>query len=300
MLHFLTLLLLIFGFLLTSPTLHTQTLSKREIKKIKSYENEMISLADSLLNSKKDTIRRKTAHQLVRTLVKSLKLPKSYLYNFDSLAKFISIIRAPDDSFRVFTWYWIRDNGTMRHYGCFQRNNTEKLELYPLFDNSDFMPDPECATTGISGWYGALYFQIIKKTSTRERTRYVLLGWDGNDFYSNKKVIDVVKFEPVKTTRSKEKDTLTLGGPFFEVYGELKNRVIFEYKKDASMSLHYQPKEDMIIFSHLSPPALEGFQPEDIFLFDGYMMLPDGTFDGLYFDDGNWRTKENINVGNTE
>src|SRR3990167_2387131 len=137
----------------TSSLLYSQSLNKKEIKKFQTYEGEMIALADSLLHSKKDTVRRNAAHLLVRKLVTSLKLNNSYLYPFDSLSKLISIIRAPDDSFRIFTWYWIRDNGFMRHYGCFQRNNPDKLELYPLFDNSDFLPDPECTTTGKEGWY---------------------------------------------------------------------------------------------------------------------------------------------------
>ena len=36
-----------------------------------------------------------------------------------------------------------------------------------------------------NSWFGALYYKIIPVV--KNKTYYTLLGWDGNDMFSNKK-----------------------------------------------------------------------------------------------------------------
>lgn len=55
-----------------------------------------------------------------------------------------------------------------------------------------------------------------------------------------------------------------------------KTRVIIEYKEDASPTVNYDDKEEMIIISYLRPenPMSEGIY---------FTYIPDGTYVGFYF-----------------
>ena len=68
------------------------------------------------------------------------------------------------------------------------------------------------------------------------------------------------------------------GKPVFEIEeGDIRDRVIIEYKEDASPAMVWDDRLNMIIFDYLQPenPLSEGI----------YMTyIPDGTYRGFYFD----------------
>jgi hypothetical protein len=72
------------------------------------------------------------------------------------------------------------------------------------------------------------------------------LGWDGNNSFSSKKIIEVFRFN--------EDGQLVLGAPIFEVDGEIKYRRVFEFNNQYSMMLKLIPKSKMIVFDYLVPP----------------------------------------------
>ena len=108
-------------------------------------------------------------------------------------------------------------------------------------------------------WFGSLYYHIIP-FNKGSRTYYALLGWDGNNRLSKKKIIEVMAFSGSK---------IKFGFPIFKQQdNQWYRRVIFEYSAQASMSLKEYPtkKTTLIVFDHLAPSsgALKG-HPEHLF-----------------------------------
>jgi len=203
--------------------------------------------------------------------------------SFDSLRKTIAILDAPDKSFRIINWTVYYYKGFYDFYGIILSRQNDSIVSYTLTDNSAKMLKPEEVTTTNADWYGALYYDIIKSGSV-EYPYYVLLGWDGNDLFTNRKVIDALWFD--------ENYIPNFGKPVFQFKDDdLRQRVVFEFAETATMELRYEPKYKMIIFDHLSPakPELEGHP-------DSYGS--DFSFDALKFDEDKWILQEDINIRN--
>ncbi len=212
-------------------------------------------------------------------LVDALKLKGSYNYPFDSLRGYISIINAPDNSFRIFTWQLSRDNGSYRYYGAIQKNNPEKLELFPLLDYTDSLLVKENTkltdlVLNNNEWIGALYYNIVEK-KVKKQTYYFLFGFDGNDLWSNKKLIEVLWFEKGKPM---------FGAPLIQAPGKdgYLHRFVMQFRKDATVSLNYNEEEKMIIIDHL-------IAPEERLADLQFTFLPDGSYSGYKWKKGKWQ-----------
>ena len=109
-----------------------------------------------------------------------------------------------------------------------------------------------------------------------------MLGWDGNNNLTTKKVIEVISFK-----RNDE----PIFGSFFSIEKEHYSRIIFEYQKGVKMVLRYDKKQKMIIFDYLAPiePKYEG-----IYLF----YVPTSSWDGLFFENGKWNYQPEVDVRN--
>jgi len=189
---------------------------------------------------------------------------------------FFSHLKSPDKVFDLFNWNVSYENGTFEYF-CFLRIN-ETNELVEFTDNSDKFYNPETKKLSPKDWFGALYFEIIPVKS--KPNYYVLLGWDGNNDYTTKKVIESMTIEDSK---------INFGLTVFQDEDILKTRKIFEYSSKAVMSLRYDKKENLIIFDHLAP-----FQPgaDDFFEFYG----PDLSFDGFRLKKGDWIYEKNVDA----
>jgi hypothetical protein len=92
-------------------------------------------LGKKFINDPDDLERKNCQLQIHPTLVSALKVPHSFNYLFDSV-KSISIINAPDNRFRIFSWHVMNQDGSYRFYGTIQMNTGDKLLMYPLEDYS--------------------------------------------------------------------------------------------------------------------------------------------------------------------
>lgn len=194
---------------------------------------------------------------------------------FDSLQKYKVMIQSEDKQVRIFTWDLEAEDGTHTFYGFIHSyaRKQRKYETYPLIDRSEGMRDPENAILDNTKWFGAYYYQIVF-VKHKKKKYYVLLGWDGNNRISNKRLIDVLYFT--------DKGFPKFGDAIFTTEnGKVKKRVIFEYQAGLFMALRYEADREAIVFDHLSPsnPSLEGQ-----YSFYG----PDFTYDMLQFKDGKW------------
>jgi len=221
--------------------------------------------------------------KFIKLLVNALKTTGSFNFGFDSL-KTISIVKSPDNLFRIFSWYVPTAEGTYRFFGTVQMATPDgKLKLYPLLDDTEHLTDNNQITTS-KQWYGARYYEILPLKADHKKTCYILLGWKGNNNKTSKKVIDVLSFEG---------EVLRFGKPVFEgpKNTAVKNRIVFEYNKLNSMTLRMDKNEGMIVFDHLAP-----FDPNMTGNFEFY--ASDSSFDGYRQVGDKLRLAENIELKN--
>jgi len=255
-------------------------------------QGDVKSIQDSVWNLFVDYARSKTEQQRMDNSEKfsdalkfTLSKQKSNEFPFDSLKHYRVMLESPDKEVRIFTWNIEAEEGTHKFNGYIQALNkkSKKYEVYQLTDKSEGMKEPENAVLNVTKWYGAYYYEIVQKKYKKNK-QYVLLGWDGNNRVTNKRLIEVLSFDGKGFPKFGD-------NIFYSENGKIKKRIIFEYQARTVMSLKYDDGKDMIIFDHLSPsnPNLEG-----IYQFYG----SDFSYDGLQFKDGKWKYVKNVDIRN--
>lgn len=251
-----------------------------QLNQLRPIQDSLIKIGRQVINNENDLERKNANYNFIRTLVKALKVPNSYAFNFDSL-KTISVMRSPDNKFRIFSWFVMNEDGSYRFYGTLQMNTGDKLQLYPLEDCSPLLKNPEDSVTDNHKWYGAQYYKIIPVLSG-PTPYYILLGWKGHTVKSTKKVIEVLSFK---------KGQPVFGMPVFTGNKKTRNRVVFEYSRQASMLLRHVPELNLIVFDHLAPP-------DDKMKLQQETYGPDLTYDGYKLLNGKWQYKDNLDMRN--
>lgn len=245
-------------------------IAPEDLQTLQLYEDSLSVLCDSIVNGGEQGIRQQSCYDFIRMLVKALKVKNSFEYPFDSL-KHISIIYPDDKSFRIFNWDLLKTTGVYRYYGAIQRKSAD-LKIFPLYDYSDYMKNPQDTVTSSERWFGMLYYQI-----KQEGKQYLLFGWDGNTLLSNKKIIDVLSFD--------KKGNPVFGAKIFNI-GTIEApkyvaRFMIEYKENAQVSMRYDNDLQMIMYDHLIPidAKAEG-------MYEFY--VPDGSYEGFQLKKKKW------------
>ena len=268
--------------------------SEIDTKTFNACEDSLLKILPRVCFSKKESNRFEANKKLLSYWNSILQNEKSMQYAFDSLKskKYVSIINAPDNKFRLITWNLYKDDGTFAYFGFLQVNTSKTIkknifkketlqsyELYSLIDKSGAIKNPESYIGEPSKWFGMLYVDVIKTNDDD----YTLIGWDGNDKLTQRKFIDVLYF--------KSNGLPTFGKDIFKVPSKFFKRTMFEYATEVSMSLKYNEERKQIIYSHLAPnsidPTLEGQ-----FQYYG----PDGSFDALTLKKGKWYQETDIDI----
>lgn len=279
-------LLLLLVFVLSSSTLEAQT-KKQGADEATSFPQELysdqIELTRYMWKAQRDTSafgRNDANYLFIRKLVQTLRMEQAYQFPFDSL-KAISILESPDKKFKIYSWQVKQDGGTWRHFGCILKNQAV-FELYPLIDHSDEMQPGTDTVTDNKHWFGAAYYQFAAEPiKIKGITYYTLIGYDGFEPFSQRKIIDVVWFD--------KNGQPHFGAPIFSLPGGLFTRVIFEYSKDANMALRWDEANKMIIADHLVPR-----KEENRGLYFDY--VADGSFDGFKLSKNKWTYQDNIDL----
>lgn len=267
-------------FLLASLTTPQQATGQQaKSGSLPAYQDTLADLGNKIMKSAFSPERIEANYQFIQTLVEALQQPGSYNFPFDSVEN-MRILYAPDNSFRIMSWYVDRGNSSYRFYGAVQMNAPE-LELFGLVDHSNEFAHPEDTVSSYKRWYGAYYYDIIPAGSG-EKEYYVLLGWKGLSDKVSGRVIEALHFqggEPV------------FGMPVFQTEEGSKSRVVFKYSARASMMLNYLPPKKTIVFDHLVPAA-EQYRGNHEFY------GPDLSYDGLKLVKGLWQPVENLELEN--
>jgi hypothetical protein len=250
---------------------------------LKKQELILKSNFDSLANAETNQQRIKFNDKISALFEKILKTEQSFEYPFDSI-KNAGILTSSDQKLKIYNWNLPFDNG-IHKYQCFIQykpdGKKEEILTYQLEDNSDDIENPESAILHHPKWYGALYYRIIPIETRFNETYYTLLGYDMNDYLTNKKIVEILRFNSDRKP--------VFGASIFKNRKKISNRLIFEYSEFATMTLEYEEKKEMIVYDHLAPssPKYEG-QYE----FYG----PDFSYDGLKYEKGIWNTYYDLDL----
>ena len=268
-------ILLFIGILLSFTSL---CMAQSAIENVKSFE-------DSLVNSLEQIRRAETINEkfvlntrFENTLRKALRYDEAFTYKFNALSKVMSTKTSPDNAFRIFNWN-IEVPGIQEHYFfCLvMKYDSRKGEyvIIELFDKSKYATRVEYTLFNEKKWFGALYYEIIP-VKKGLNTTYTLLGWDGNNRMSNKKIIETMAFQG--------RDKIKFGLPIFKQDEDTKRRVVFQYSKKATISVKYKliKRKEYIIFDHLSPMSGQLVGIPDY-------LVPDLSFDAFVLESGKWK-----------
>jgi hypothetical protein len=253
------------------------------LETIKHYEDSIQLCFNKIINANDDSVKLFHNQRIIHLFNSVLAKNESFSYPFDSLLN-MGKLTSPDKKIRLYNWNIQLRNGEFKYFGFLQVKSKEKniINIYPLIDKSSELENTGNVTTSNKNWYGALYYQIIE-VKDKKNKYYTLLGWDGNNDFTNKKIIEVLYFN--------KSEKPSFGKNIFKFENEKKKRVIFEYSYLASMALRYEETLQMIVYDHLAPSSPK---------FEGQYQYygPDFSYDGLFFKNGKWTEEKNIDVRN--
>ncbi len=275
---------------------------------LRIMEDSLVNLRGRVMNEPNEETRAALNEDFMTLLEETLNMPNSFKHNWDSVKNF-SVLVSPDNSFKIFTWYIINNNFETENFGFIHVYNEsrKKYVLYPLYDKRQNIDYPKTTIGNHNRWYGAVYYKIIP-VKDRNTTYYTLLGWNGNNLFTNQKVIEILHFNKEKTP--------IFGGRVFKNYPEKVARVIFEYSKSASMYLNYDNQEflvstgkynpqthdydfrrvrcNMIVFEELIP--MDESMPQ----IPAYIVPESSLNQGFVEEDGKWVFMKNVRGSNPD
>lgn len=247
-------------------------------------EQLVSDLFNKLMNESSDEMKLKHNSQICQLMRQLLQHRSSFDYPFE-LLHYMGKKRSPDGSFRLYNWNTVMADGSYRYFAFIQRKEgitDSTCQVNELVDAQGEGGTSVNKSVGANQWMGALYYQIVPFKSGRN-DYYLLLGWDGHNALSNRKVIEILHF----SSRGKP----LLGAPLILWRGRPLHRVVFEYAKMARMTLRWEPSQQRVVFDHLSPSESR---------YKGLLEYygPDLSFDALIKKGGMWRLAEDVDLRN--
>lgn len=269
-----------------------------------SFEAKIDSLemlSDSLIYAPTDARKVLSNLNYKRILSEVLSDSLSIFYDFSRI-KNLSVITAPENEFRIYTWTLLLGKDDYDYYGFtqFQRKikkgwfGPPKIEnvVFELKNKSLSIGNDELVKLYRDNWLGCIYYNLVPSPKKKDK-KFLLLGWDGYAYSSTKKIIETIEFD--------NKGVPTFGhqiirfdithGTKADPRFKSKSRIIFEYNGNVTMHCNYNLNLSMVVFDHLAPsnPALASVKR---------VYAPDFTYDGLLYEKRSWIYKKDIDVRN--
>lgn len=258
--------------------------SVAQSRSLPEMEAALLRQFELLKAASTDSIQLSVCQEISTTLKTALEQGEAaFKYPFDTL-KMLGKIQSDDQLVRIFTWNIELSDHSFRYFGFIHYYHKDKKQylVYELNDESENIRNPENSALTERKWYGALYYEIVE-TKYKGEKFYTLLGWDGYDLFTDKRLIDVLTF----TNNGRPK----FNSAIFEKDQRKVRRVIFQHAENTAMTLRYDSQLNMIVFDHLSPsnPAYEGN-------YEYYG--PDFSYDAYEFNKGVWQYVTDVNPQN--
>ena len=248
------------------------------------FELRLQNLSNEILNAETDSLKNEANKLLMEDVEELLTMEGSFEYVFE--IDQLSILMSPNKKFNFYNWVVPFEDGTFEYYGYIQMKERRKKKLFfiKLSDQSAQTANEQYKTFSEGNWFGALYTDIVM-TKYQKKNYYTLLGWDGNNNKSSKRIVEILYFN--------ENTQPIFGAPILKMNDGTRNRMILEYSQQASISIKYDHEKEYIIFDHLEP--LDGVEYG---MYEFY--VPSLSYDGLTFKNGKWRLVENLPVYNSK
>ncbi len=243
-------------------------------------EREVKNMFAQIEKTNDDFKRTELANRIQHEMIEILFEADDFFYDFPTL-KNVGKIMSSDEQVHMYTWNILLTDGTPMYFALIQHN--EFRSMYLLSQDSVVVP----STSGYiaeKDWYGCLYYDI-HPIKFRDKEMYLVLGlMTSTNGETQHKVVDVMAFT---------KKAVKLGAPSFVTpwTGKKKqSRIVFEYDKNAQMSLDYNKKKKTLTFDHLSPIRTTADGVE--------VKAPDMSYDALVYKKDIWTYKEDVKVKN--
>ena len=271
------------------------------------WEDSLVNLRNQVMSESDETSRLALNEDFMTLLEEVLQMPNSFKHSWDSVHNF-AVLTPPDNTFKIFTWYVMKNDYTVENFGFIQVYNEgrKKFVLFPLYDKRSTIDYPKTLIGNHNRWYGAVYYKMIP-VKEKDYTYYTLLGWNGNNLLTNQKVIEILHF-------NKEKVPI-FGARVFKNYPEKVSRVIFEYSKNASLHLNYEeqqylvstgkynPKTKQMDYKSLNAPLIifDELIPMEEGLKSAAFMVPESSLNqGFLEESGRWVFMKSVRGSNPD
>ena len=236
-------------------------------------------LNENRVDSEKEEISRQIWENL-QTLLEDKLLFDNNFSDFEQLSTIIS----EDKKVKISTWNIVFQSGEQIFFGGLVIMAAGIPVVYKLSDMRGSINNPAVQVLSPNKWYGCIYYDIIVNKQRNNRF-YTLIGFNGNNAFTQIKLIDVLTFSDGGNPSPK------FGASLFDDNFKNNRRLIFEYGKRTTMMLRYDTSLKMIVMDNLAPS--EPFYRND-FRYYG----PDFSHNGLKFDKGKWIYFSDIELRN--
>lgn len=195
------------------------------------YQSRLQGLFEEVYNAPTDNQRYHANETALQLLGDALAEDNSIKWNWDFGTR-VSVLTPPDKKFRIFTWPVVNDDGEYECFGILQAysDKTESYQLYILNDKSQDIVNRQEDILSPSNWFGAVYQELVT-TSYDGKTYYTLLGWNGVDNITQRKIIEPLCF--------KSGGVPQFGQNVFKKERNLR-RIVLEYTHNAMVNLRYE------------------------------------------------------------
>lgn len=235
-------------------------------------ESDLLFYADVMVNTFESSSRQRASAEFDILFEEYLKSGKAFTEEAEFL-KFISVLDAPDNAFKLITWIKNISDSNKDYSGYIFFKDGQYTRLNRTSSLTEELAYNTCTQ---DDWYGCHYYRIMKSDKD-----YLLFGIDFNGKYDNQKIVDILRFE---------NDIAIFGKEVFEDKEEpdtYLNRLMLSFSSDASVYLNFDPELKMIVHDHLEPRL--GLQPGQ-----GPTNIPDGTYEGYKYEKGKWRYNKKL------
>lgn len=263
----------VFG-LVTFLVFGSVSLFSQEKASATSLVDDMNFYADIMINALEPSTRVRAAQTFDNLFQDYLEKDNSFEKE-EVFHKYISVLDAPDDDFRLISWLIKGDQEQYDFRGFISRPNGEHISFHRTTEVTEELVYSQSTD---KEWYGCLYYRIMKGERDGE---YIVFGFDPNGMYDNQKLVDHMLVT---------NDGVTFGQEIFEDKDNREtymNRLVLTYSSDASVNLNYNVNMKMIVHDHLA--QVMGFQEGQ-----GPTHIPDGTYEGYFLENGKWLYKEKL------
>lgn len=256
---------------------------KSDMKIYKEYRDvASISMFEEILSCKTQKERIAINDSIEKRLTLLWRNPELFRDKFEGLKR-ISTLISKDNKVKICTWNIELPDATNIFFGAIIRKEKDnKVNVYPLKDDTNGIRSPTKSMLTAKKWYGAIYYDMFK-VEEKGSSYYILLGYKPNNEMTRIKVVDALVLQGNAQPR--------FGNSVFQSDRVVDKRLVFEYAASTNMMLRYDVNSETIVLDHLAPPS-------DLFK-DNYLFYgPDFSYDAYVYDKGKWVLKKDVDVRN--